>query len=231
MRFENRLIPGKLVRRYKRFLADIILDDGHQITAHCPNSGSMKGCDIPGSKVFVSHQPSPKRKLQYTWELVYAGNSWVGINTILANRIVQEALLDGKIQELNGFKELFREKNYGHNSRIDILLKFQDSVCYVEIKNVTLVENERALFPDAITKRGQKHIEELIRMKKEGHRAVLLFLIQREDASVFAPADEIDSVYGMMLRMAFQHGIEILPYQCKVSPTEISIYKKLPVEL
>ncbi|GAB4185640.1 MAG: DNA/RNA nuclease SfsA [Calditrichia bacterium] len=231
MKFETPLIPGKLIKRYKRFLADIELDTGEIITAHCPNSGSMKGINTPGAPVMVQYVPSPTRKLKYTWELIHNGLCWVGLNTIRANRIVEEAIRGKSIKELRKFDQLFREKKYGINSKIDFLMTDDGRSIYVEVKNVTLVEGRTAMFPDAVTTRGQKHMQELAQMVQEGHRAVVLFLIQREDADGFRPADSIDPEYSRLLREAVTAGVEILPYQCKVSTTEIIIHRKLPAFL
>ncbi len=232
MKFEQPLIPGKLIRRYKRFLADVELEDGQQVTAHCPNSGSMKTCDTPGWQVRLSTSDNPKRKLKFTWEMVHNGRCWIGINTILANRIATEAVQNGVIKELQGYPELRREVKYGQNSRVDLWLAKDDQQCFVEIKNVTLVEEDGFYyFPDAVTTRGLKHLQELIQMVKEGHRAVMLFLIQRSDGTVFRPADHIDPDYGRMLRVAFEKGVEILPYLAQVSPTEIKVTEKIDFDL
>lgn len=232
MKFEQQLIPGKLIRRYKRFLADVELEDGHVVTAHCPNSGSMKSCDTPGWPVRLSISDNPKRKLKYTWEMVHNGRCWIGINTILANRIAVEAVQNGVIKELQGYTQLRREVKYGQNSRVDLWLAKDDQQCFVEIKNVTLVEEDGVYyFPDAVTTRGLKHLHELIQMVNEGHRAVMLFLIQRSDGSIFRPADHIDPEYGRMLRVAFEKGVEILPYLAQVTPTEIKVTQKIEFDL
>ena len=226
------LSAGTLVKRYKRFLADIRLDDGSIITAHCPNSGSMLGCNHPGSPVYFSHSNNPNRKLPYTWELVYADTGWVGLNTIYPNRLVHEAILNGTIKELVGYATIRTEVPYGRErSRIDLLLEGKPQSCYVEVKNVTLVHDDIAEFPDAITTRGQKHLRELMDVVTHGSRAVLVFTVQREDASAVRPADGIDPVYGTLLRQAAKHGVEIIAYQALVSPQEIKLIKRLPVLL
>lgn len=176
------LISGKLIRRYKRFLADIELDDGTVVTAHCPNSGSMKGCNLPGSPVMLSRSDNPARKLTFTWELVQINGFWVGLNTMLPNRLTEEGVKDGTISELQGYAELRREVPYGsERSRIDLLLSGNGVDCYVEVKNVTLVENQQALFPDAVTTRGQKHLRELMEVVAGGGRGVIFFTVQRGD--------------------------------------------------
>ncbi|MCD6376418.1 MAG: DNA/RNA nuclease SfsA [Caldisericaceae bacterium] len=232
MKFTQPLLPGKLIRRYKRFLADIELDDGRQVTAHCPNSGSMKTCDSPGWEVRLSQSDNPKRKLKYTWEMVHNGRCWIGINTILANKIAVEGVTNGAITELQGYEQLRTEVKYGQNSRVDLWLANDGQQCFVEVKNVTLVEEDGVYyFPDAVTTRGLKHLHELIQMLKEGHRAVMLFLIQRSDGTIFRPADHIDAEYGRMLRVAFEQGVEILPYLAQVSPEEIKVSKKIDFDL
>lgn len=231
MKIEQKLIPGTLIRRYKRFLADVELENGEKITAHCPNSGSMMGCDSPGSHVLLSQHDGKKRKYVHTWEMVIVNSVWVGINTLVPNRLIAEAIISGEIPELSGYPQLKREIRVGTQSRLDLLLSDDENLCYVEIKNVTLVENSKALFPDAVTTRGRRHLLELLQLKQAGHRAVIFFLIQRMDGEVFAPADNIDPEYGKTLREVFSAGVEILPYRAHVTPTEITIDRKLPFQL
>ncbi|NOX37741.1 MAG: DNA/RNA nuclease SfsA [Calditrichaeota bacterium] len=231
MRLPEPLLDGHLIRRYKRFLADIALADGRQVTAHCPNSGSLLSCNIPGSPVRISVSDNPRRKLKYTWELVRVNDVWVGINTHYPNRLVKEGIEQGIIQELQGYEQILQEVRYGENSRIDLLLQSGNDRCYVEIKNVTLVENSVAYFPDAVTVRGQKHLRELMAMVEAGHRAVIFFLVQREDNHQMAPADHIDPEYGRLLRQAHDVGVEILAYQAHVTPEEITVNFRLPVRL
>lgn len=232
MKFDKQLIGGKLIRRYNRFLADVELDDGQIVTVHCPNSGSMKTCDQPGWQVRLSQSSNPKRKFCYTWEMVHNGKCWIGINTILANKIVVEGIQHGAIDELTGYEVLRTEVKYGQNSRVDVWLTQGDQQCFVEIKNVTLVENDGCYyFPDARTGRGLKHLHELIQVVKQGHRAVMLFLIQRSDGTFFKPADHIAPDFGQALRNAFRCGVEILPYLAKVAPEEIILSHKVPFRL
>jgi len=226
------LIPGRLIKRYKRFLADIELEDGSVVTAHCPNSGSMLGCNLPGSPVLLSLSPNPNRKLAYTWELLQVNGFWVGLNTMLPNRLAEEAILDGTIVELQGYPKLRREVAYGsERSRIDILLEDDGKRCYVEVKNVTLVEGGLALFPDAVTARGQKHLRELMEMVRNGDRGVLLFTVQRGDGNAVAPADRIDPEYGRLLREAVANGVEALAYRAEVQPEQIRLAERLAVLL
>jgi sugar fermentation stimulation protein A len=232
MKFAQPLIPGKLVKRYKRFLADIELESGEVITAHCPNSGSMKSCQIPGWKVMLSYHDNPGRKFQYTWEMVYNGTCWIGINTRIPNQIAEEAIRNKVIPALNGYTEVRREVSYGQNSRIDILLKNERQICYTEVKNVTLVEDDCFYyFPDSVTKRGRKHLYELINMVKQNHRAVMLYVIQRSDGSTFKPAAHIDPAYAESLNEAYENGVEILVYQADVNPDSIILRTEIPWEL
>ena len=212
------LIPGTLLRRYKRFLADIELEDGTTVTVHCPNSGSMKGCATPGSRVYISRSPNTGRKYPFTWELVEADGFWAGINTSLPNRLVHEAIANGTVVELQGYETIRPEVPYGEHSRIDLLLESPGRRCFVEVKNVTLVENGRALFPDAVTTRGQKHLNELMRVVREGDRGVIFFTVQRGDGQSVSPADSIDPEYGRLLRLAMKNGVEALAYRALVTP-------------
>lgn len=231
MKFGQELIPGRLIKRYKRFLADVALDDGRIITAHCANSGSMEGCQRPGSRVYLSRHDSPKRKLKFTWEMVRVGHAWVGINTVHPNRVVYEAIESGRIPELTGYLEMRREVKYGENSRIDVWLRGTDHTCFVEVKNVTLARGQTALFPDAVTERGTKHLRELIKQVAQGNRSVMFYFVQRSDCNVFRPEDSIDPVYGSTLREAYRQGVEILVYQAMVSPQQIRIKRSLPMDL
>jgi sugar fermentation stimulation protein A len=230
MKFPFPLIPGILLSRYKRFLADIKLDSGEIITAHCPNSGSMKSCKEPGSPVYLSYHDKPSRKLKYTWEMIKVKKHWVGINTGHPNKLVREAIENNHIKELTGYKSIKSEVRLGARSRIDIVLEKPDEICYLEVKNVTLMENGQACFPDAVTERGQKHLKELMKVAKQGHRGIIFYVVQREDTHSFAPADDIDPVYGRLLRSAVNSGgVEALAYQAKVNPREITISTPLPI--
>ncbi len=232
MQFEQNLLSGMLIKRYKRFLADVRLEDGKVVTAHCPNSGSMKTCAEPGWDVRLSRADNPKRKLKYTWELVHNGVSWIGINTHLANKLTVEAIESGWIPELSGYPSLRTEVGYGQNSRVDILLESERERCYVEVKNVTLVEADGVYrFPDAVTKRGLKHLYELQDMVAQGHRAVMLFAIQRTDGSHFEPAAHIDPEYAGALKKAQVNGVELLAYRAELSPQKIELKHKTEIKL
>ncbi len=223
---------GTLVRRYKRFLADVTLDDGRSVTAHVPNTGSMMSTREPGSRVGLSHHPKPTRKLQWTLEIIQPpGCAYVGVNTMMPNRVVEEAIRSGRIRLLGGYDRIRREVNYGECSRIDLLLEKGGGSCYVEVKNVTFKEGKRALFPDAVTSRGTRHLVELRRMVEEGHRGVIFFFVNRSDCTAMAPADGIDPLYGETLRAVLEAGVEALAYRAQVSPDEIVVERKVPIVL
>ncbi len=235
MQFPAPLKTGRLIKRYKRFLADVKLDSGEEITAHCANPGSMLGLAEPGSKVWLSTNDNPKRKLKFSWELLEvdlgAGPVLVGINTSLPNGLVAEAIQSGAIAELSGYPALRREVKYGVNSRIDILLEKEDlSRCYVEIKNVHLMRKPGlAEFPDSVTNRGRKHLVELSGMVAQGHRAVMVYLVQRGDAEAFSLARDIDPAYGEAFDAATQAGVEALAYICGLTPQAINVSGRIPV--
>ena len=219
------LIPGILVRRYKRFLADIQLSSGDLITAHCPNTGPMIGVCDHGSSVFVSRSDNPKRKLAYTWELIQVNNTWVGINTSLPNKVIKLAIEQGGIPELKAnYCQIKSEVPYGkgRKSRIDLkLVKADDNQpIYIEIKNTTLAENNHALFPDTTTIRGQKHLLELMDLLPEA-RPIMLYFINRNDCEYFSVGDAYDPTYGQLLRQAMKQGVEVLPCRFDISPKGI----------
>ncbi len=232
MKFPSPLVRGRLLKRCKRFLADIQFPDGSEITAHVANPGAMLGLAAPGSEVWLSKSDNPKRKLAYSWELVKADGVLVGLNTGLPNPLAAEALAAGKIMELQGYKSVRREVKYGVNSRIDLLL--QDDAkptCYVEIKNVHLKRGPAAEFPDCRTERGAKHLRELTDMVAAGHRAVMLYVVQRGDCDSFTTADDLDPVYGQALRDAVACGVEAICYDCRVTTESIDWGRPLPVRL
>ncbi|MCP4751943.1 MAG: DNA/RNA nuclease SfsA [Proteobacteria bacterium] len=225
------LIPGTLLKRYKRFLADVQLESGETVTAHCPNSGTMKECCEPGRPVYLSYHDNPKRKLKYTWELIDMPGSLVGVNTAWPNRLVAHSIKEGMVEELNGYEHLKTEVKVGDRSRLDILLTDGPSEsCYVEVKNCTLVEDGNASFPDAITARGLKHLVELQKLKGPDVRCVMFYLIQRMDATIFHPADPIDPAYGKELRKAVKNGVEILVYDVRIDLEKIRLNSKIPYE-
>ncbi len=231
MKIDKPLTSGTLLKRYKRFLADIRLENGEIITTHCPNSGSMLSCNVPGSPVLLSYHDNPKRKYQYTWEMVKVDSIWVGINTMVPNKLVAQSIQAGLIPELTGYDQIHTEIKVSDHSRLDLMLENKMGKCFVEVKNVTLVQDGVALFPDAVTSRGTKHLNELIELKRKEHRAVSFFLIQRSDGNSFSPANIIDPAYGSALRQAYRAGVEILAYRAKVTPKEITIDRRLDVKL
>lgn len=236
MKFEHPLIPGKLIKRYKRFLTDVELDTGEVVTAHCANSGSMLSVNEPGARVWLSPANDPKRKLKFTWELIQLGDAMVGINTQHPNRLVADAIEAGAIAELTGYDSLKREVKYGKNSRIDILLQSDDKPkCYVEVKNTTmrrdLTPGAPAEFPDSVTARGAKHLVELSDMVREGHRAVMFYLVQRDDADAFTVAADIDPTYAGHLTDSMEAGVEVVAYTCRITPEDIVVTDPVKVRL
>ena len=237
MQFPDPLIPARLLRRYKRFLADMELESGERVTAHCPNPGSMMGLHEPGSKVWVSPARNPSRKLRYTWELIAADGTLVGINTNHPNGLAEEAVKEGKIPQLAGYESLRREVKYGKNSRIDLLLTDRDRpACWVEVKNVHLRRPSgswptAAEFPDSVTTRGAKHLRDLTEQVAAGDRAVMLFIVQRADCDRFRPAEDIDPAYATGLRQAAAAGVEVLCYACTVACDGIEVDNPLPIDL
>lgn len=226
---------GHLIRRYKRFLADVSLD-GHIVTAHCPNTGSMKNCVEEGAEVWLSTSDNPKRKYRYTWEyLLTSRGHYIGVNTGRANTLVADAVAQGRVRELEGYESLQREVAYGReNSRIDIRL--QDSArsdCYVEVKSVTLLEQPVSrgvgYFPDAVSERGAKHLRELIEVCRDGCRAVLLFCVQHTGVKEVRPADHIDPAYGALLRAAVAAGVEVLAYKVRMNKDGFRLWRSVPV--
>lgn len=233
MRFPEPLVGARLLKRYKRFLADVTLDDGTAVTAHCPNTGSMLGCQTPGSRVWLSRSDNPKRKYPHTWELVELDDGvLVGINTGRSNALVREAIEAGVIGELVGYEEIRAEVRYGsERSRADFLLTGSEGECYVEVKNVTAaVEGGIALFPDAVSARGSKHLRELMGVVRDGgKRAVLCFCVQRTDVNEVRPADDIDPTYGRALREAIDAGVEAIAYRAELHPGAVVLAERVPV--
>lgn len=233
MKFDSPLLRGRLVRRYKRFLADVELDDGQLVTAHCANPGSMIGLVEPGTVVWLSESTKPGRKLKYNWEMLAVdsgdGPAVVGINTGHPNRLAAEAIRAGAIPELSGYATMRMEVKYGRNSRIDILLEDPGRpACYVEVKNVHMLRRPGiAEFPDSVTARGAKHLDELAAIAAGGARAVMLFLVQRNDASSFDLARDIDPHYCTRFDAACAAGVETLVYCCRLSDSSIEVERRI----
>jgi len=230
MLFSQELQPGKLVRRYKRFLADIQLGKDKIVTVHCPNTGSMLGCSEPGSPAMISRSENPARKYPHTLEMVQTGTVWVGVNTALTNSLVREALENGVIQEFGKLDAITQEVKTSDNTRLDFLLEQQGKKIFMEVKNCSLAENRVAMFPDAVTVRGTKHLRELAALKHQGHMAAVLFCVQRSDADCFRPAYHIDPAYAETLEKVAGDGVMVLACQADVSPREIRIARMLPVK-
>lgn len=230
VKFSKKLQKGTLVKRYKRFLADVTLADGETVTAHCPNTGSMKTCGDCGDTVYLAHHDDPKRKLKYTWELTRTKGGYIGVNTSRPNQVVEAAVRSQAIPELSGYETLRREVKYGTSSRIDLLLEDEGHpTCYVEIKNTTLLAGDRVVFPDAVTTRGLKHLKELTKLVKTGHRAVMFYFVNRPEGGAFGPAADIDPNYAKALEEAMEAGVEVLAYRSRPTLTGMGIGE--PVEI
>lgn len=233
------LFHGKLIQRYKRFLADVRLPSGEVVTAHCPNTGSMKNCMEEDADVWMSWSENPTRKYPYTWELIRSHRGhFIGINTSRANRIVEEGISRKIVAELDGYPEIKREVKYGNeNSRIDLLVSGHDSRedCFVEVKSVTLLEAPVSkgigYFPDAVSDRGAKHLRELMEVKSSGFRAMLLFCVQHSGIREVRPADHIDSIYGELLREAKEKGVEVVAYKSRLHKGRFRLWRSLPVKM
>ncbi len=233
MRIELPILEGRLVRRYKRFFVEVELPDGSLVTAHCPNTGSLLGCLVAGSRAILRDSQNMERRLRYVFQAVEIAGTLINVDTSLPNHVVHEAVLAGRIPALTGYDDVRPEVPYGRSSRIDLLLSRRRSrkLCYVEIKNTTLAVGRTALFPDAVTERGLKHLGELRSMVARGHRAVQLFFVSRADTRRFRPADDIDPEYGRALRAAAARGVEVLAWSARVRPDSIELGRSLPVEL
>jgi len=226
------LFQGSLIKRYKRFMVDVVLDTGESVTAHCPNSGSMQECCEPGRPVYLSYHDNPKRKLKYTWELIEMPSSLVGVNTLIPNRLVATSIATDVLAEFKHYDSIHREVNTPYGSRIDLMLAKNDQDrCFIEIKNCSLVKDGTAYFPDAKTARGLKHLVDLQALVSSGNRCVMFYLIQRMDARMFKPADHIDPEYGRELRNAVAHGVEIMVYDVNINLEQISLRRKVPHRL
>lgn len=231
MQFTTPLVHGTLIKRYKRFLSDIRLTDGAVITAHCPNTGSMLSCSTPGSEVGLSISENPKRKYPHTLEMIKVNDTWVGVNTSLTNKLVIEAIKENRITEFAEFDTLQPEVSISKGTRLDLLVTRSGHPTYIEIKNCSLAENGRAMFPDAVTARGTKHLKELTSLCREGKGACIFYLVQRMDVDSFSPATHIDPTYGAVLQDAIAAGVMPLVYQAEVTPAGIQVVRQLPCVL
>ena len=231
MKFAKPLVSGRLIKRYKRFLTDVILDTGEDVTAHCTSTGAMLGLLNEGARVWLSPASNPERKLKYTWEMVESEGVKVGVNTAHPNHLVAEALSNNVIPELIGYTTVRREVKYGQNSRIDLLLENGPKPsCYVEVKNVHLRRNGIAEFPDAVTERGEKHLREMLEIVKQGGRAAMVYVVQRDDCQVFDLARDIDPIYARTAAAAFAEGVEAYIYACDMQDDGITLYRPLTLK-
>ncbi|WP_028114481.1 DNA/RNA nuclease SfsA [Ferrimonas kyonanensis] len=233
MKYPQPLQSATLIKRYKRFLADVSLDNGDVMTLHCANTGAMTGCAEPGDTVWYSTSDNPKRKYPCSWELTQTQDGhFIGINTATANTLAAEAIEQGLLATLGGYDRIQREVRYGEeNSRIDLLLSGNHlPLCYVEVKSCTLLQQQQGYFPDAVTVRGQKHLRELMQMVDQGHRAVLLFMVQHSGIDSVSPADHIDPAYAALCRQAMDKGVEILAVGTEISPQGITVMGSVPVK-
>jgi sugar fermentation stimulation protein A len=232
MRFEQPLIEGTLVRRHKRFLADVRLGSGEEITVHCAHPGSMMGCSEPGSKVLLSANSDPRRRFKHQLEIIYSGRTPVGIHTGRPVTLVYEAIMAGKIGELAGYATMRRDARYGRDNKIDLLLEGNGlRPCYIEVANVTLGQDGTAYYPDSVITDGPAHMDELTDLVREGNRAMLFFVAQRSDVERFKPADHIDAELAQAMRDAFARGVEPVCYNAKVARKAIELDLRLPIEL
>ncbi len=231
MKFNHKMQHATFLRRYKRFLVDVKFSDGGEMTVHCPNTGSMRGCLTPGNEVYLSRSDNPKRKYAHTLEMIMVDKTWVGINTNRTNHLVREAMEKGLVKELGALDEIRSEVKVSDQSRLDFLVRRGQKKIYIEVKNCTLVEDGTAMFPDAVTERGRRHLLELMALKKKGWGAALIFCVQRMDADRFRPAAEIDPLYSETLAAAAEAGVGVWAYQADVGPEQIEIVRSLPVKL
>ncbi|MGE0744997.1 MAG: DNA/RNA nuclease SfsA [Rhodospirillales bacterium] len=232
MQFPRPLVPARLVRRYKRFLADAVLGDGTAVVAHCPNPGSMQGLSVPGAEVWLAPAPGPGRKLAWTWVLERSDGGLVCIDAAFANAVAVEAIAAGRIGPLCGYPGLRREVRYGARSRVDAVLTCDGRPdCYVEVKNVHLKRGPAAEFPDSVTARGARHLAELAAVAASGGRAVMLYIVQRQDCAVFRLAADIDPAYAAAFRAAASAGVEALCFACRVGTDAVEVDRPLPIEL
>ncbi|HKK60665.1 MAG TPA: DNA/RNA nuclease SfsA [Salinivirga sp.] len=229
MKFNKNLMHGRLIKRYKRFLADVKLDNRQEVTAHCTNSGTMKTCLEEGAEVYLNPVDDPKRKTKFTWEMIKINKRWVGINTNHPNLLVYEAISNNEVPALAGYNEVKREVKF-QDSRFDVMATNDQETCFVEVKNVTMKDGDFALFPDAKTERGRKHLETLIRVKEEGMRAVMFYVVQRMDVAKAGPAADIDPAYADVLKKAIDSGVEVIAMQAEVSPDGIDLVKEIPFQ-
>ncbi len=229
-RFPVQPVKARFIKRYKRFLVDAELPDGRIVTAHSTNTGSLKSCLIPGAEILMTPSQNSKRKTAYTWEAIHNGETWIGVNTKIPNVLICSALKRNRLAGFETFNKVFKEITF-RNSRFDLYLENKREKLFIEIKNVTYRKGDYALFPDAPTKRGLKHLEELLQAKKEGYRAAMIFVVQRLDVRIFRPAPEIHNAYADMLKRVVSEGIEVYAVRAGLDESGVYWAGYLPVEL
>lgn len=231
MHFSQPLLSARFIRRYKRFLVDVRLPDGVQLTGHCPNTGSMRGCLPSDAEVLLSVSANTKRKYAHTLEMVRVGKTWVGVNTSLTNKLVREALENRVFADLGRIDDIRSEVKVSPESRLDFVFRAQGREWFAEVKNCTLVEDDAAMFPDAVSARATRHLLELEKLAGQGHGAAVIFCVQREDGVYFSPARHIDPVYGETLRRVSQNGVRVYACQARLRPDYIKVVRLLPVKV
>ena len=227
--FSPPLVAGRLLRRYQRFLADVALEDERVVTVHCPNSGSMLGCLEPHAPVYCSPRSAPGRRTPLTWEMILIDGNWVGINTLIPNDLVHQAAKNQALPLFHGARRVWREVRLDPRTRLDFMVERASGPLYVEVKNVTLVRQGIAQFPDAPTIRGVKHLQQLIKLAAKGQGAAMVYVVQRQDSVAFAPADDIDPGYGEHYRLARAAGVQVVALEAHVTPHQISLARVLPL--
>ncbi|MCB2190952.1 MAG: DNA/RNA nuclease SfsA [Deltaproteobacteria bacterium] len=229
MEFDQPLVPGRLIKRYKRFLADVRLADGGKVTAHCPNSGSMLTCLEDDAPVYLSRASNPKRRTPYTWEMIYINNGWVGVNTMAPNFLAARAAEERALKVFAGARAVRREVKVNAHTRLDMVVERAKGPLYVEVKNVTMVQGGVARFPDSVTTRGAKHFETLMQLKAQGADAAMLYVVQRGDAAYMGPATDIDPTYAKLFHQAREAGVELVAVRAEVNPIGIRLVRRLPL--
>ena len=223
MKFSTKLIGGKLVRRYRRFLVDVQLDSGPIVTAHCPNSGTMVGCSEPGNTVLLSESKDPHRRNAYTWEIIKMNGTWIGINVSTPRKIIAESLRNKQIPPLEQYNELLLDAEYGRGNKVDVMMHGNEQNVFINVHHVAWAENGVAKFPETPNARARKGLKDLAEIAAQGHRAIAFFFIQREDCEYFSDAVDIDPEFGNLFKEAVKSGVEIMAYKAHVSPSEISL--------
>ncbi|BEQ16497.1 DNA/RNA nuclease SfsA [Desulfoferula mesophila] len=229
LEFEQPLVPGRLIRRYKRFLADVRLAGGAKVTAHCPNSGSMLTCLEDDAPVYLSRASNPARRTPFTWEMIYINHGWVGVNTMAPNYLAARAAEERALKIFAGARAVRREVKVDAHTRLDMVVERAKGPLYVEVKNVTMVQGRVARFPDSVTSRGAKHLETLMRLKAHGADAAMLYVVQRGDAASMGPAKDIDPTYAKLFHQARAVGVDLVAVRAEVGPTGIRLERRLPL--